>query len=94
MNRTTRIISKVLLIVGALALAGCKITTPDWGKYRGTNPHPHVVINNKPISHDELNGNLEQIEQEGDDYENIYKGQDSKSGISILPSKFLKIVVL
>ena len=64
MNRTTRIISKVLLIVGALALAGCKITTPDWGKYRGTNPHPHVVINNKPISHDELNGDLEQIEQE------------------------------
>ena len=30
---------------------------------------------------------LDQDESEGDDFENIYKGQVSKSGISILPSK-------
>ena len=29
----------------------------------------------------------EQIEQEGDDFENIYKGEISKSGVPILPSK-------
>ena len=29
----------------------------------------------------------EQIEQEGDDFENIYKGEVSKSGVPILPSK-------
>jgi len=30
---------------------------------------------------------LEQIEPEGDDFENIYKGETSKSGAPILPSK-------
>ena len=29
----------------------------------------------------------EQIEQEGDNFENIYKGEISKSGVPILPSK-------
>ena len=29
----------------------------------------------------------EQIEAEGDDFENIYKGETSKSGVPILPSK-------
>ena len=29
----------------------------------------------------------EQIEQEGDEFENIYKGEISKSGVPILPSK-------
>ena len=29
----------------------------------------------------------EQIEPEGDDFENIYKGETSKSGVPILPSK-------
>jgi len=29
----------------------------------------------------------DQIEQEGDDFENIYKGEVSKSGVPILPSK-------
>ena len=29
----------------------------------------------------------EQIESEGDDFENIYKGEISKSGVPILPSK-------
>ena len=29
----------------------------------------------------------EQIETEGDDFENIYKGETSKSGVPILPSK-------
>ena len=29
----------------------------------------------------------DQIEQEGDDFENIYKGEISKSGVPILPSK-------
>ena len=29
----------------------------------------------------------EQIESEGDDFENIYKGEVSKSGVPILPSK-------
>lgn len=63
-NRTTQIINKTLSIIGLLLLVGCKTTIPDWGKYRGVSSHPHVVIDNNTISHDELNSNLEQIEQE------------------------------
>ena len=62
MNRTKRIISKVLLIVGTLVLAGCKITTPDWGKYRGKTVHPH--IHNERITMQQLNTHTEEIEKE------------------------------
>jgi hypothetical protein len=64
MNRTKQIINKTLSIIGVLFLTGCKTTIPDWGKYRGVSSHPHVVIDNNTISHDELSNNLEQIEQE------------------------------
>ena len=41
-------------------LSGCA-SNADWGKYRGT---ALPLINNKPISHAELNGNIGQIEEE------------------------------
>ena len=38
--------------------------------------------------HDELNlYNLEEDEEIGDDFENLYKGEISKSGVPILPSE-------
>ena len=43
---------------------------------------------NKLRKHVEQDKNVqEQSEPEGDDFENIYKGEVSKSGVSILPSK-------
>ena len=52
----------IALIIFALTMlySGCT-TNADWGKYRGTTL---PLINNKPISHDELNSNLKQIEEE------------------------------
>ena len=32
---------------------GCKITAPDWGKYRGISPHSHVRYNDR-IEQEEL----------------------------------------
>jgi len=64
MNRTKQIINKTLSIIALLLLAGCETTTPDWGKYRGNNPHPHEHINNKRITMEELNTGTDQIEKE------------------------------
>ena len=64
MNRSKRIICKVLLIVGTLTLAGCKLTTPDWGKYRGVSAHPH--IDNERITMQQLNTYTDQIEAEAE----------------------------
>jgi hypothetical protein len=40
MNRVKQIINKTLSIIGALLLAGCETSKPDWGKYRGES-HKH-----------------------------------------------------
>jgi hypothetical protein len=62
MNRTKQIIDKTLSIVAFLLLAGCKVTTPDWGKYRGVQVHPH--IHNARITMQQLNTDADQIEKE------------------------------
>ena len=36
---------------------------------------------------EQVDDNLEEDEEVGDDFENLYKGQISKSGVAILPSK-------
>ena len=66
MNRSKRIINKILVIISALILAGCETTTPDWGKYRGKNPHPHVRINNERITMEYLNSHPGVIENEAE----------------------------
>jgi len=45
-------------------LSGCVTNKADWGKYRGTSNTTSVLIDNKVISHEELDKNTKQIEKE------------------------------
>ena len=48
---------KYTYLILLLFLSGCVTNKADWGKYRGTSNTTSVLIDNKVISHEELDKN-------------------------------------